>query len=83
MYLTSAKRFDILYSQVHFYIIRGGAMQYTKWEVEEVKPRPESKENRYRREAYEEMLEYFGGKIPEGFEWDYNNADLIPVGQRQ
>lgn len=57
-------------------------MQYAKWEAGPVKPRPESKEDRYRREAYEEMLEYFGGKIPEGFEWDYDNADLIPVGQR-
>ena len=46
-------------------------------------PNEEVQEDRYRREAYEEMLAYFGGKIPEGFEWDYENADLIPVGQRQ
>ena len=58
-------------------------MQYAKWEVGSVKLRPESKEDRYRREAYEEILEYFGGKIPERFEWDYENADLIPVGKRQ
>ena len=58
-------------------------MQYAKWEAGPVKPRPESKEDRYRREAYEEMLEYFGGKIPEGIEWDYDNADLIPVSKRQ
>ena len=58
-------------------------MQYAKYEAEPAKPRPESKGDRYRREAYEEILDYFGGKIPEGWEWDYENADLIPTDARQ